>query len=128
MATISPGAGAALTVVLGAATGFVTNLVTGEWSWTLGAGLVVLVAAAAALAWWDRTHGATSPRRTKVHQIVTGGSSISGGSITAHNGSEVTETAENSATIERSTIEADGSEVERKVDGGQVKDNRIIAD
>lgn len=129
MATMNAGARAALSVVLGAATGCVTNLVTGQWSWTLGVGLIVLVAATAGLAWWDHAHPSPLPRRTTVKQTSTGGSSIIGGAIAARGGSQVTESAENHSTIRNSTIEAGpGADVERKADDGRIEDNRIGTD
>ncbi|MDX3855633.1 hypothetical protein [Streptomyces sp. AK02-01A] len=129
MATVNPGAGAALSVVLGAACGYVTNLVTGEWSWSLGAGLVLLVAAAAALAWWNHSQTAAAARRATVRQTATGRSVISGARITARGDSLITETAENQATIKDSTIETTrGAEVERKADDSRIENSHIVTD
>ncbi|MFK0043227.1 hypothetical protein ACIQU4_03820 [Streptomyces sp. NPDC090741] len=129
MAGIKPGVGAALSVTLSAATGYVTNMVTDEWNWSLGIALGVFVAAAAALAWWDRAHTDTGPRRTTVRQTAEGGSTITGGAITARLGSDVTENAVNRGTIRNSTIEAgNAAQVERKADDSRIEDNQIVTD
>jgi hypothetical protein len=130
MARISPGLTAALSVVLGAAIGLITNVVTGRWNWALAAGLVALVLVAATLAWWDRTHSATPPAssgRSKVDQTAAGGT-IKSSEIQARRGADVSETARRQGLIEESSIDANGATVKRRAKKGTISDSHIEAD
>lgn len=126
MARLNPRLGAALSVVLSAGSGAVTNMVTQKWSWTLGVGLVVLVLAAAGLA-WHTTATAPAPGTT-VRQRATGKSRIEGGRIDARQGARVEETARDNATIENSTITTTGGNVVREAEDSVIRGNELKTD
>lgn len=116
---------AALSVVLSAATGLLTNVLTDQVSWALAAAVVGLVAAGAALA-WAQAHAGHGSATTVVEQRVRGGS-ITDGRITASGASRVTERVRRNGRISRSTTRARDARVVRDVGDGSIEDQRTDA-
>ena len=96
MRTPGPRLLAILAVLVSAAVGVVTNLITNRWNWTLAAVLAVLLAAAAVLA--AQTAGARRGNRTRIRQKATGRSRIDHSEIKANDAS-ITQTARRKGTI-----------------------------
>ena len=70
MTRIGPRLNAVISVVLGAVSAVVTNLVTQRWSWTLGAFLVVLTVALAVLAGIDhKARAGTTVTQKKIMSL-----------------------------------------------------------
>ncbi|TDC97485.1 hypothetical protein [Actinomadura sp. 7K507] len=113
-----------LSVLLAAAIGLITNMVTSSFTWILALSLAGLVAVAAALTWVGRGRAA-DPRETTVTQKAQSGGSIRSGRITASSGAEVSEKAENDGEISRSKVRAEGGRVARHADGGSIEDQNI---
>jgi hypothetical protein len=107
-----PGArtAAALGVVVSAATGLVTNLITNRWSPTLLAALAVLIAVGAVLA--VRTATGAGPR-TRGRMIARRGGTIRGSGQTLSGGADVTTTAPG-GTVTNSPITAAGGDYTMK--------------
>ncbi|GAA3219390.1 hypothetical protein [Actinocorallia longicatena] len=115
---------AAAGVVLTAAVGIITNIVTSGWNWWLGGVLGVLVAATTALAWFGQRSPSPS---TTVRQIADGGV-ISGNSIQASGGASVSDAVRGGGRISGTRVEAAGSNVERAAEnGGAIEGGNIDA-
>lgn len=124
MAFPGPRTTAALSVVVGAATGLVTGLVTSRWSPALIATLAVLLAAGMFLA--VRAVGTTCGR-SRVWQTARGGT-IHTSSIAARGGGDVTDTACSGGRTTGSKITTDGGTVTRTVSkNGEITDSPINA-
>ncbi|TDE38571.1 hypothetical protein [Actinomadura sp. 6K520] len=113
-----------LSVLLAAAIGLITNMVTSSFTWILALSLAGLVAATAALTWMERGR-AVEPRGTIVTQRAQSGGSIRSGRITASSGAEVSEKAENDGRISRSKVRAEGAKIDRHADGGSIENQNI---
>ncbi len=119
-----PRLSAGLTVVLSITTGFVTNLVTDEWSWTVGAAFAVLVVASVVFA----VAGASAPgSRTRVREVAKGGSTMSGGRIDASHGADVRIRATRRGRFLDSSTTARGADVDRRADGSEIRSRDVEA-
>jgi hypothetical protein len=127
MMSLGPGARAAISVLLGATSGVLTSLMTNRWNWTLGIAFTVIMVAAAALAWLDKTMTSV-PARTTVIQRAHDGSRIQGGHIRARRSATVKEIADHGSAIESSSITATEADVARLADGSTIANRDIVAD
>jgi uncharacterized membrane protein YdbT with pleckstrin-like domain len=125
MRTPSPRLLAVLAVLVSAAVGAVTNLITNRWNWTLAAVLAVLLAASAALA--AQTTGARRGDWTRIRQKATGHSRIDHSGIKAKDAS-ITQTARRKGTITGSPIDAHDADVAQTAAAADITDSPIDSD
>jgi hypothetical protein len=117
---------AAASVVLGAAAGYITNIITSRWSWTLLAALVVVVAVAAALAFFGST---TSPARPGAQVSARRGSRIIGGSTSGKRGTRAQTIAIRNSTISNSDVEAKGSDAQLTAkSNSEIRDHKAVGE
>jgi len=94
---------AAATVVITAAAGAITNLITSRWSWTLAVALATLIIGAAVLAYLTAGSPAGAARVT---QRVSRNGRIQRSRIRARNGAAVDQRATRGGIIDDSGIDA----------------------
>ncbi|WP_338675147.1 hypothetical protein V1460_20770 [Streptomyces sp. SCSIO 30461] len=94
---MGPKAVAAAGVVVGIATGVVTNLITSRWSWSLAATLAVLAIAAVAIA--VQSIGSGTQSRSWVRVRAGHGGQITGSGVTVRDGGSATQTATREGNI-----------------------------
>lgn len=116
---------AVLAVLVSAAVGAVTNLITNRWSWTLAAVLAVLLTAAAGLAAQAVATGRSD--RTKIRQEATRGARIHRSPIRAA-GANVTQIARCKGAIIRSRIDTRGDDVTQTATHADITDSPIETD
>jgi hypothetical protein len=117
---------AALGVAVSAATGLVTNLLTGRWSTTLAAALAVLVAAGMLLA--TRTVPGAGGGRTRGWMVARRGGSIRRSGHTLRGGAQVTTTATAGGRVDRSPVVADGADYTLQASrNGEITDSPVDA-
>ena len=125
MRTPGPRLLAILAVLVSAAVGAVTNLITNRWSWTLAAVLAVLLVASAALA--AQAVGARRGDRPRIRQKAAGRSRIDRSGIKVEDAS-ITQTARRRGTITRSPIDARGTDVTQTAANAEITDSPIDSD
>jgi hypothetical protein len=125
MRTPGPRLLAVLAVLVSAAVGAVTNLITNRWSWTLAAVLAVLLVASAALA--SQAAGAKRGDRPRIRQKATGRSRIDHSGIKAKDAS-ITQTARRKGTITGSRIDVRGVDVAQTAAAADITDSPIDSD
>lgn len=118
---------AALSAVVAAAVGVVTNLVTADWSWSLVTALVGLVLAGAVLAVLRTGDTGSTVRRTAVTQVARGGDIVDS-VIEAADGATVAERAERHGEIRGGNTAAKGAEVRRTARRGVIQGGKIDAE
>jgi hypothetical protein len=121
-----PRLSAVLTVVVAAATGVVTNLITNRWTWTLTAILAALLIISGALA--ALTAGGKKDNRTRIRQRARGNSLIHGSGIRAGGAAEVTQDARHRGKIIRSPIGAHQAEIAQNASNSSIADSPIAID
>ncbi len=115
---------AALSFLVSAAVGVVTNLITDRFTWALAASLAVLIAVGAPLAMHAASSGGTS--RTRLRQKAARGGALRGNAIKLRGGADVTDTATGGGRIERSGVTADGGHVQRRANkNGEITDSPV---
>ncbi|MCX4767213.1 hypothetical protein OG562_40855 [Streptomyces sp. NBC_01275] len=120
MATATQKAVSAGGVLVGIATGIVTNLITDQWNWTLAAALTVLAAAGVWLALLTRT----APRRSRHRVRAARDGRIENSGAIGRDGSDITQTATHGGVINGSPVTARAADVEQETDqGGRIVDS-----
>ena len=119
-----PRLGAVLAVLLGAAVGAVTNLITTRWSWTLIAALAALLLASCALA-AHTVAAAKRPSTAQVRQVAKGRSQIHDSGIRLTGRGTVHQTARRKGTIMRSRINGKNSDITRTASQADIADSPI---
>ncbi|MEU1600442.1 hypothetical protein ABZ468_48770 [Streptomyces sp. NPDC005708] len=114
MATATQKAVSAGGVLVGIATGIVTNLITSRWSWSLAAALTVLAAAGIWLALLTRT----TPGRSRHHIAAAHDGRIENSGATGRDGADISQTATHGGVISGSPITARGADVEQRTKHG----------
>jgi hypothetical protein len=114
-----------MSVVLGTAAGFITNLITSRWNWTLGVALLVVVFVNAVLAWLGSS---ARSGKTTVREIARRDSKILHGTTFANRGAQVKEIARNHGVISNSSIDALGGNVERIADDSKIEGHKTISE
>ncbi|NDZ68253.1 hypothetical protein [Streptomyces cyaneofuscatus] len=122
MATVTQKTISAGGVLVSVATGIVTNLVTDEWSWTLGGALAVLTVAAI---WLAIVTSSAPPAARSRHEIRSDHHGlIKKSGATGREGAVIKQTATRHGTIENSRVIARHADVEQEVDnGGRIVDS-----
>src|SRR5882757_1167087 len=100
MARVGTRTAAALSVILSAALGYATNLLTNHWSWGLAIGALAVLAASI----WLATRPATvpvapPPARSSIRIVAKDRALISGISTHATDGAQIIATADHQGTI-----------------------------
>jgi hypothetical protein len=122
---LKPGPVAAMSVALGAVAGFITNVITSRWNWTLAVALLVIVIINAVLAWFGSS---TRSSKTAVREIARGNSRIIHGTTYASKGAQVNEVARKHGTISDSSIEAFGGNVDRVADDSRIEGRKTVSE
>jgi hypothetical protein len=114
---------AVLTVLLTAAAGVLTNIVTSRWSWTVAVSLAVVIICLSALAWWPARRG----RRPAIVQRARRNAEIDGGRLEASGDAGIDQRADHGGRILRSTLVAHDQDIVQSADGGLIRDNELEA-
>ncbi len=121
--SISAGPAVALTVVVANLTGLVTNVLTNDWSWTLGAALVALTVVGAVLAGLAASAGTRGRGRVRVR--IGGGSTVTDSIIDADRAATVIDRVDGS-DLNHSGIRARGGTARRRVEDSTLTRSGII--
>ncbi|MEV0130620.1 hypothetical protein AB0H83_19420 [Dactylosporangium sp. NPDC050688] len=113
---------ALIAVLVTAAIGILTNVVTDSFTWTAAVVLALLIVAAGVLAWLQT---GTATRRS-VRQRATRAGVIRRSPIRLRGAGEVSDRADRHGRIERSKVDNAGGRVERRASGGGVIDRSDI--
>lgn len=119
-----PRFGAMLAVLLSAAVGAVTNLITTRWSWTLIAALAALLLASCALA-AHAVAAAKRPGTAQVRQVAKGRAQIRDSGIRLTGDGTVHQTARRKGAIMRSGISGKNSDITQTAAQASITDSPI---
>ncbi|WP_322770273.1 hypothetical protein [Frankia sp. Cr1] len=121
--SISAGPAVALTVVVANLTGLVTNVLTSDWSWTLGAALIALTVVGAVLAGLAAAAGTRGRGRVSVR--IGGGSTVTDSITDADRAATVVDRVDGS-DLNQSGIHARGGTARRRVKDSTLTRSGIV--
>lgn len=119
---------AGLSVILSAALGFGTNILTSHWSWGLAVGCVLFLVA---MVWLAARAPAPAPvpsvGRTSVEVVAKRGSRLTDNTVKGVAGAQLNLSADHHATVNKTTANADGADLSVTADDATLDGNEITS-